>query len=120
VTAAGAGLNPTQKTLKTNLQFWGIKQTFGFKHAVMSKSYEEIPNKVKLQLDKKIDRKAKSVSKAYLYPKKKPDFMTRLYFYVMRMAKKGHPEWNETDYTYWQKNNLLKVKPWESNETMIG
>ena len=120
VTAAGAGLGSTQKTLKTNLQFWGIKQTFGFKHAVMSKSYDEIPEKIKDQLDKKVKRMAKSLSKAYLYPKKKPEFMTQLYFNVMRMGKKGHPEWNETDHKYWQINNLFKVKPWESDSTMIG
>lgn len=120
VTAAGAGLGSTQKTLKTNFQFWGIKQTFGLKHAVMSKSYAEIPERIKLQLDKKIKKMAKSLSEAYLHPKKKPEFMTRFYFIIMRMGKKGHPEWNETDHAYWQSNNLFEVKPWELDKTTIG
>jgi len=120
VTAAGAGLKPTQKTLKTNLNFWGIKQTFGFKHAVMAKSYEEIPSKIKNQIDKKSKKLAQSISKAYLYPKKKPEGITRLYFYVMRLGKKGHPEWNEVDHSYWLKNHYFESKPWDIKQTMIG
>lgn len=120
VTAAGAGLKSTEKTLKTNLHFWGIKQTFGLKHAVMSKSYEEISEKIKAKLEKKTDKMARKISNAYLKPKKKPEFITRLYFYAMRMGKKGHPEWGETDYNHWLKQNYFKVKPWETDKTMIG
>ena len=120
VTAAGAGLNPTQKTLKTNLNFWGIKQTFGFKHAVMAKSYQEIPSDVKIKIEKKTKKLAQNISKAYLYPKKKPELITRLYFAVMRLGKKGHPEWNEVDHTYWLNNHYFESKPWEIKQTMIG
>lgn len=120
VTAAGAGLNPTQKTLKTNLSFWGIKQTFGFKQAVMAKSYNEIPSKIMHQINKKSKKLAQSISNSYLYPKKKPELLTRLYFYVMRLSKKGHPEWNEVDHTYWLNHHYFESKPWEMNRTMIG
>jgi len=120
VTAAGAGLNPTQKTLKTNFNFWGIKQTFGFKHAVMAKSYQEIPSSVQLKIDKKSKKLAQSISKAYLYPKKKPELITRLYFSIMRFGKKGHPEWNEADHKHWLKNHYFESKPWENKQTMIG
>lgn len=120
VTAAGAGLKPTQKTLKTNLNFWGIKQTFGFKHAVMAKSYQEIPVDIKLKIEKKSRKLAGKISKAYLYPKKKPELITRLYFSIMRLGKKGHPEWNEVDHTYWLNNHYFESKPWEIKQTMIG
>lgn len=113
VTAAGAGLNPTEKTLKTNLRWWGIKHVFGFKQAVMSKSVHEISPEVLRKIDVQAKKIAKKISKAYLKPQAKPEFLTRFYFGIMRMGKKGHPEWNAVDHAYWIKQGYFNQKPWE-------
>jgi multimeric flavodoxin WrbA len=113
VTAAGAGLNPTTKTLKTNLRWWGMKKVFSFKQAVMSKSVQELSPKVIRKIDKQAKMLAKKISKAYLNPESKPELLTRFYFGIMRMGKKGHPEWNAIDHAYWVKQGYFNRKPWE-------
>ena len=113
VTAAGAGLNPTTKTLKTNLRWWGMKKVFSFKQAVMSKSVQELSPKVIRKIDKQAKMLAKRISKAYLNPESKPELLTRFYFGIMRMGKKGHPEWNAIDHAYWVKQGYFNRKPWE-------
>lgn len=113
VTAAGAGLSSTEKTLKTNLRWWGMKKVFGFKQAVMSKSVNEISPEVLSKIDVQAKKVAKKISNAYLKPQSKPEFLTRFYFGIMRMGKKGHPEWNELDHAYWIKHGYFNQKPWE-------
>jgi len=114
VTAAGAGLNATTKTLQTNLTWWGMKRTYSLSHAVMAASFQETTDKTKAKLDKKASKLAKTLSKTLL----KKDQMnasikTRLLFNLMKLGKKGHPEWNQLDYDFWKQSGYFDdVKPW--------
>ena len=113
VTGAGAGMTPTTKTIQTNLQWWGVGRRFQLKHGVMASSYREIPASIKQQLDKKTAVMAKKISKA-LVKRQQPSWMTRVLFGVMRLSKKGHPEWNAKDHAYWQSQGYFEGnKPWK-------
>lgn len=114
VTAAGAGMTPALKTITRNLNWWGIGKVFGMSQAVMAASFNEIPEKIKLKMEKKAHQTVKIIHKTYqLKNKIKPSFTTRFLFNIMKLGKSGHPEWNQVDYDFWKKSGYLNgIKPW--------
>ncbi len=116
VTAAGAGMKPALKTITRSLFWWGIGKTYGLSQAVMAASYSEIPEKIKLKMESKALKTAKSIAKNFSKIKKmKPGFLTRFLFNIMKLGKSGHPEWNQVDYDFWKKNGYFDgFKPWNA------
>ena len=52
-TASGAGLFYTTKSLKRNLNFWGINNTFKFSKTLYEMDWEDVTLKTKIQIDRK-------------------------------------------------------------------
>jgi len=113
VTAAGAGMKSTAKTIVTNLTWWGMKRVYSLNQAVMAASYAEIPDRIMVKIEKKTDLMAKRLSKALKARQLNPALKTRFLFNLMKMAKKGHPEWNELDHQFWKDSGyFLSKSPW--------
>jgi multimeric flavodoxin WrbA len=112
VTGAGAGMKATARTIMTNFRWWGIAKRYSLNQAVMAASYQEISPKILQQLDQQTTLLARKLS-IQLKRKPRPEVVTRILFKIMRMAKKGHPQWNRLDYDYWKDLGFLDgVKPW--------
>lgn len=111
VTTAGAGLRHTMKTMKNTLSFWGIKRIFTYRRVVAA-PWEKVPQTVKLNIRKQIERKAKRIAKTV----KKIDRLTyppirRLMFGSMRKMMIKNT-WNPYDRSYWETFGWLgKKKP---------
>jgi multimeric flavodoxin WrbA len=113
VTAAGAGMKSTSKTIVTNLTWWGVKRVYSLNQAVMAASYDEIPLKIMAKIEKKTTMMAKRLSRELKAQHSKPALKTRFLFNLMKMAKKGHPEWNELDHQFWKDSGyFLSKSPW--------
>ena len=114
VTAAGAGMKSTSKTIQTNMTWWGMMRTYSFNQAVMAASFGEIPAKVMVKIDKKTTDLASKLSRSLRRKDGlQPSLKTKFLFNIMKMAKKGHPEWNALDHQFWQNSGyFLSSKPW--------
>jgi multimeric flavodoxin WrbA len=114
VTAAGAGMKSTSSTICTNLTWWGLKRVYSFDQAVMASSYAEIPSKIMVEIEKKTSKMARKLSKSLKNKAQlNPTLKTRFLFNLMKMMKKGHPEWNALDHEFWKKSGyFLSKKPW--------
>lgn len=89
-------------------------RTYSFNQAVMAASYGEIPAKVMVKIEKKTTVLARKLSRALRKRERlQPSFKTKFLFNVMKMAKKGHPEWNALDHQFWMNSGyFLSGKPW--------
>jgi multimeric flavodoxin WrbA len=114
VTAAGAGMKSTTKTMITNMSWWGMKRVYSLDQAVMAASYAEITPKIMAKIEQKTSAMAKRLSKALkLQQRLKPSLKTSFLFRLMKMMKKGHPEWNELDHQFWKDSGyFLSKMPW--------
>jgi multimeric flavodoxin WrbA len=114
VTAAGAGLKHTSKTIKMSFNWWGVKRYFRFAKLVMASSFEDISEKRLKQIDKDATKLSRQIAKALVKKDKlKATLSTRLFFRMFRFLKKIHPEWNEVDTKYWYDVGYMDgKKPW--------
>lgn len=107
-TAAGAGMRNANKDMADSLFYWGIPKIYQYGVRVKAVSYERVPEKIKIQIEKKTDRLAKRIK---LKQKKvKPGIRTKALFYVMKhfggLTKVDHIYWEERD---WHIGN----RPWK-------
>ena len=64
-TAAGAGLFHTTRTLKRNLNFWGINKIFKFSETLYEMNLEDVTLKTKIQINKKIFKLSNNILNLY-------------------------------------------------------
>ncbi|MCM1299985.1 MAG: NAD(P)H-dependent oxidoreductase [Firmicutes bacterium] len=111
-TAAGAGMNSTNKDMADSTFFWGCARTYKFGAAVNETSWERVGDKKKRSYDKKLSALALKIKKRQ--GKVKPSLKTRVFFSVMRMMQKNG--WNEADMKYWKEKGWLDNKrPWKNS-----
>ena len=65
-TATGAGLFNTIKTMKRNLNFWGINNIFKFSKIFYEMNWEYVSLKTKLQVNKKISKLSNKILHLYV------------------------------------------------------
>lgn len=114
-TTAGAGLGQTLKTLTTQLNFWGTKRIFKFGQVVNGVEWNDIPQKIKINANKKLIKLAKKVSKTVKkIDRIPPRPFTVMFYYIMKMMSKSEWRVGTIDNDYWIKNGWLdKKKPWK-------
>lgn len=105
-TAAGSGIKPTSKLLKTNLFYWGVPKAFDFSITAMKMggNYSECSKKDKIIRQGK--KKARRVER-YL-SKRSVGLKTRFFFKLFGMTQKNG--WNKTDSDYWKSQGWLDGK----------
>ncbi len=108
-TAAGAGMRAAMKDVKTCLHYWGIPyiKTLGF--AVLAIHWDEIEEKTKQRIYKKVARLADQVMKQKVHV----GITTRMVFHIMKMGNQkmehGDTPLN-ADYLYWKEMGWLDGK----------
>lgn len=112
-TAAGAGMKSTNKDIRDSMFFWGIGRIYTYGAAVRAVSWNNVNDKIKSLILKRLDKIAKNINS--VYGKIKPSVKTRIYFSIMRMIQKNG--WNQADVDYWeQKGWYGKIRPWKNKQ----
>lgn len=62
-TAGGGGLKSASKDIKDSMDYWGIARTYTVTHSVWGYSWNDMPDKFKNALFKKLDKTAKKIEK---------------------------------------------------------
>ena len=110
-TSAGAGDKNVTKSIRRQLFWWGIPKVHTLNFKVNASSWEDVSDKVRVKIDKKIDETAfriKEESKSL-----KPKMKTKGIFFVMRKMQRSNT-WNKIDQHHWQNNQWLgKMRPWQ-------
>jgi multimeric flavodoxin WrbA len=108
--AAGKGMRSAIKDMTQSLEYWGVSRIYKFGSAVFAASWNEITEKNKL----KIERKIKSISKRILKAgTAKPSLKIKGLFYLFRtLHKKSYLIPNDKE--YWSKKGWLNTnRPWK-------
>ena len=109
-TTAGAGAGNVTKSMKRQLFWWGVPRIYQLPFAVNAMCFEEIPEKIKRNITKKIEKTSRKIKSQI--GKSKPTIKTRLLFQIMRQMQKSN-NWNLTDRDYWKDYNWLnEARPW--------
>ena len=111
-TAAGMGLKNTSRTMKNSFFFWGFKRIFTFKKAVAASKWEEVSERNKKIISKRIGKIAEKSAAAVSGINTLSHSLTfRLMWRMMRgMMKKN--DWNPADRAHWEALGWLdKTKP---------
>jgi len=108
-TAAGAGMKSTNKDMADSMFFWGVAKTYRYGIAVRAVSWDEVSDKMKNNIEKKLTALAGKIKKNE--GAVKPSLKTRIFFHIMRlMNRRG---WNEADTEYWRAKGWIgKKRPW--------
>ena len=106
-TAGGGGMKSAAKDIKDSMDYWGVARTHVVTQAVWGYFWNDMPEKIKKSLLKKLDKTAAKVSK--FAKNLKPSFKVK---YLYRMFESLHLKdkmW-EIDNEYWKKNRRKKIK----------
>lgn len=109
-TAAGAGMQHTNKDIADSMFYWGVAKTYRCGIRVQQLSYDKVSEKIR----QKADRKTTALAQKILRDSKKikPSLKTRLFFEVMRKTK----GLTEADRVYWQQQGWLgDFRPWKKS-----
>lgn len=109
-TAAGAGTKSTNRDMADSLYFWGVGKIHRYGTNIRATSYQQLPLKKQMQIQKDITALAEKIRKNQ--GKIKPGPKTKGFFQIVRMIqKKG---WNEADINYWKEKGWdKKERPWK-------
>lgn len=109
-TAAGGGMNSTNRDMAHSTFFWGIAKTYKYGVAVGETSWERVSLKRKRKIEKKIEKIARKIEKNQRHVR--TSVKTKIFFYVMRIMQKHG--WNEADVNYWKDKGWDgKMRPWK-------
>jgi multimeric flavodoxin WrbA len=113
-TSAGSGTRRTNKTMKTALDFMGIKRTYCYGSAVAACSWERVKEDKKIKIRNKLVKKTNNFYKAINNRKKLPSrIFTKLLFSMMKGMTKGFED-GHIDKEYWRKMGWYdNVKPYK-------
>lgn len=108
-TAAGMGMNSTNKDIADSMFYWGIGKIYKYGVAVAETSFDRVSEKRKQAIEKKISKLGVAIRNKQ--GKVKPGIKTKAMFGIMRMAQKNG--WNQADVDYWKEKGWLdKKRPW--------
>jgi len=109
-TAAGSGANKVTKSLKQQLFWMGVPIIYQLNQNVNAASWERVPSKIRIVLDKKIEDIVKKTIRKI--SKSKPPIKLKVVFHIMGMMQKSN-NGNMIDKNYWMRNGWLNGKyPW--------
>lgn len=109
-TAAGAGMKSANRDMADSTFWWGVAKTYRYGVAVAAVSWEQVSEKKKAAIDKKLSALGKKIKKRQSTIK--PSLKTKLFFSIMRQAQKRG--WNEADARYWNEKGWTGNKrPWK-------
>lgn len=110
-TAAGAGTKSTNKDMADSAFFWGIGKIYKYGINIAAVSWNEVDDKNKKRIEKKMDALAKKIRKND--GRVKPALKTRLFFHFVRFLQRGG--WNKPDVDYWKEKGWTgKKRPWKN------
>jgi multimeric flavodoxin WrbA len=105
-TTAGAGAGTAVKTMKKNLKFWGVKRRYGFGTRVAAASWEDVKEKKKEKIEKKLMAMAGSFYRSAANKRPGAGLFIRSLFAAMRNMQKSNPD-DSTDKRYWKEKGWL-------------
>lgn len=115
-TSDGACLSHTLKTMKNNLFYWGVKRVFSFRSKDWRAPEEELSERKKKKLQRKVIKKAGRINKALEKGDKLSYPIARRLFFIMMKGMMKKNTWNEYDRSYWESQGWLdKNKPFIRN-----
>ena len=110
--AAGGGMRSAIKDMTASLKLWGISKIFKFGYAVAAAKWEDVTEKNRIKIEKKI----KKLSRMILLKKNKikTNLKIKLLFLLFRMIQKKHG-YIQYDKNYWKEHGWLeKTRPWKN------
>ena len=114
VTTAGAGLSHTTKTMKNSMNFWGFKKVYSFKKVVAAMKWEDVTEKNKLKIQKRVAKQAKNIYlTVHRIDKMRHPIFKRIFFNIMSGMQKTNT-WNPYDRSHWETQGWLSgSKPYK-------
>lgn len=108
-TAAGGGMRSTNKDMADSLFYWGLAKTYRFGMAVTATSFENVNEKKKETIERKMSALAKKITKNEGHVK--PGIKTRALFFILHLVHRN--ERSKADSEYWKKQGWTgNVRPW--------
>jgi multimeric flavodoxin WrbA len=112
-TCAGAGKKSTIKDMRDSLFYLGVGRIYEYGVALMAPTLEDVKDKKKKKIDKKMNKIAKSITKRN--GKVKPKFKTKAFFFLMHLMQKNG--YNELDKNHWVERGWTKKnRPWKKKK----
>lgn len=109
-TASAAGASKVTKALAQQMFWLGVSNNFRYSKGVNASSWETVPEKIKIAIDRDINKLSKKVEARV--GNARPSFSLKFMFMMMRIGQKKN-DWNMTDKNYWQEKGWLDSKrPW--------
>lgn len=111
-TAAGTGMKRTNKTMKLALNYMGVKRVYSFGSAVAASKWEDVHEKKKLMIEKKMIAESSKYYRSLINRKKlRNKLFTKMIFVMMKKMITGYEDGNK-DKEYWKSKGWLDhVKP---------
>lgn len=109
-TATGAGLFHTTRTLKRNLNFWGINKIFKFSETLYEMNLKDVSLKTKKRIDGKILKLSNNILELYSnsYAAKTPIFSKITSPKMEPTFKNNHC--NVIDFGYWKEHSCFHAR----------
>ena len=101
-TAGGGGLKSTAKDIKDSMDYWGVARTHVVTQAVWGYFWNDMPEKFKRQLEKKLDKTAARVEKCAKHLT--PSLKVRCLYKMFERLHVNDKLW-EIDNEYWKSRN---------------
>lgn len=109
-TASGAGAKKVTKALEQQMFWLGISNVFKYSKNVNASSWETVPEKIKVSIEKDINKLTVKVKSKI--GSTRVSLKLRIMFMIMRMIQKTN-DWNMTDRNHWKRKGWLgKERPW--------
>jgi multimeric flavodoxin WrbA len=108
---AGGGMNSAIKDISDSLSWWGISRIYSFGFAVQAAKWEEVTEKNRI----KMERKIKSISGKIKTKINKPKYSlkTKFLFNINRLVQKSI-DFSPCDKKHWENNGWFgKNRPWK-------
>jgi multimeric flavodoxin WrbA len=109
---AGGGMDTTIKEISISMDWWGISRVYKFGYAVKAAKWDDVTEKNKTKIERKIKTISNKINKNINKPK--TNLKIKGYFYFCRMIQKKY-EYIPYDKEYWEKHGWLnKKRPWKN------
>lgn len=108
-TAAGAGMKKAAEAVAISLRYWGIRRVHRLGFHVMALSWDEIPEKRRLNYEQKLRQSGVRFAEALRGMLPPPTLFTRVFFKICLMMQKGNT-YNAMEREYWKSNGWLDGK----------
>ncbi|MBB2183943.1 NAD(P)H-dependent oxidoreductase [Lachnospiraceae bacterium MD1] len=103
-TTAGMGASKATKDIRNQLFWWAVGKTYQIPFAVSAFSWDQIANKKKMKLTRKVKNLGWKINQKVGYVR--PGVKLRLFFQMMKKMQKGLV-WNIVDHDYWEKQGWI-------------